>query len=323
MREVRKNAAQRLVAQEPTLIGGSTGQLSSFGLAITEVTERASLPWLTWSYADQFTNRGFKYMFKTAVDASKIPSSAMPILVDLAQKATGKRPTTAAIIADDTTASQGAAKAFATGALAAYNIQVAVNESFTPPISDATPIVQRVRSSKPDLILLLPAAGAADVVQFINKFAEFKINIATIAAGNVIASPDMLNLVDGALIEKQMTMVANWTGKASQEVAQRFAKKYNEKWMTEGAISSYGDMWVLKEGLERAGKADRDAVADAIRKLDMTDGPARYYIGGRLKFDEKGQRVGAGIVIVQWLGGEVKTVYPPEAATAQPVWPKS
>ncbi len=93
--------------------------------------------------------------------------------------------------------------------------------------------------------------------------------------------------------------------------------------MTEGAISSYGDMWVLKEAIERAGKADREAVADAIRAMDMTDGPARYYINGRLKFDDKGQRVGAGIVIVEWLDGVVKTVYPPDAATAAPVWPKS
>jgi branched-chain amino acid transport system substrate-binding protein len=320
--EKAKNAAQRLVAQEPTLIGGSVGQVSAFGLAVTEVTERAGLPWLTWSYADQFTNRGFKYMFKTAIDASKIPASAMPVLLDLSQKATGRRPATAAIIADDTPASQGAAKAFAAGGLAAHNIEVVVNESFTPPISDATPIVQRVRSRKPDLILLLPSA-APDVVQFVNKFVEFKIDIATVALGNLIASPDMRNLIDGALLEKQMTIISNWTGKASQDVNQRFAQKYNEKWMTEGAISSYGDMWVLKEGLERAGKADRDAVADAIRNLDMTDGPARYYIGGRLKFDEKGQRVGAGVVIVEWLGGEVKTVYPSEAATAEPVWPKS
>ena len=98
----------------------------------------------------------------------------------------------------------------------------------------------------------------------------------------------------------------------------------NEAWMTEGAISSYGDMWVLKEAIERAGKADREgAVADAIRATDTTDDPARYYINGRLKFDEKGQRVGAEIVIVEWLDGVVKTVYPPDAATAAPVWPKS
>ncbi len=143
--EKAKNAAQRLVAQEPALVGGSVGQVSAFGLASTEVTERAHLPWLTFSYADQFVNRGFKYMFKTAVDASKIPAASMPILSELAQSATGRKPTTVAIISDDTPAAQGATKAFS-GVLAQQNMEIVVNESFTPPISDATPIVQRVRS---------------------------------------------------------------------------------------------------------------------------------------------------------------------------------
>ena len=319
--EKAKNAAQRLVAQEPALVGGSVGQVSAFGLASTEVTERAHLPWLTFSYADQFVNRGFKYMFKTAVDASKIPAASMPILAELAQSATGRKPTTVAIISDDTPAAQGATKAFS-GVLAQQNMEIVVNESFTPPISDATPIVQRVRSRKPDLILLLPSA-APDVVQFVNKFVEFKINTATIALGNLIASPDMRNLIEAKMLDRQMTIIGNWTGKHSQDVEQRFKSWYKEAWMTEGAISSYGDMWVLKEAIERAGKADREAVADAIRAMDMTDGPARYYINGRLKFDERGQRVGAGIVIVEWLDGVVKTVYPPDAATAAPVWPKS
>jgi len=45
--EKAKNAAQRLVAQEPDVVGGMGSWLSSFTLAVTEVTERAELPWLT------------------------------------------------------------------------------------------------------------------------------------------------------------------------------------------------------------------------------------------------------------------------------------
>ena len=53
-------AAQRLVAQEPDVVGGTGAWLSSFTLAITEVTERAKLPWLTLSYSDVITERGSK-----------------------------------------------------------------------------------------------------------------------------------------------------------------------------------------------------------------------------------------------------------------------
>src|SRR6516164_2534719 len=64
-----KNAAQRLVAQEPDVVGGIGCWLSSFTLAVTEVTERAELPWLTLSYSDLITGRGFKYIFQSSPTA--------------------------------------------------------------------------------------------------------------------------------------------------------------------------------------------------------------------------------------------------------------
>ncbi|MFZ0673732.1 MAG: ABC transporter substrate-binding protein, partial [Pseudolabrys sp.] len=42
--EKAKNAAQRMIAQEPDLIGATGSWLSSFTLGVTEVTERAELP---------------------------------------------------------------------------------------------------------------------------------------------------------------------------------------------------------------------------------------------------------------------------------------
>jgi branched-chain amino acid transport system substrate-binding protein len=59
--EKAKNAAQRLLSDQPDLIGGFGAWLSSFTLAVTEVTERAQLPWLTLSYSNAITNRGFKF----------------------------------------------------------------------------------------------------------------------------------------------------------------------------------------------------------------------------------------------------------------------
>jgi hypothetical protein len=66
--EKAKNAAQRMVAQETDLVAASGSYLSSFTLAVTEVTERANLPMLTLSYSDLITSRGFKYVFQTSAD---------------------------------------------------------------------------------------------------------------------------------------------------------------------------------------------------------------------------------------------------------------
>ena len=87
--EKAKNAAQRLVAQEPDVVGGIGCWLSSFTLAVTEVTERAELPWLTLSYSDLITGRGFKYVFQTSPTAEAQATALLPRIVDLATKAGG------------------------------------------------------------------------------------------------------------------------------------------------------------------------------------------------------------------------------------------
>ena len=51
--EKAKDAAQRMLAQNPDVVGGFGCWLSTFTLAVTEVTERAELPWLTLSYSDR------------------------------------------------------------------------------------------------------------------------------------------------------------------------------------------------------------------------------------------------------------------------------
>ena len=74
--EKAKNAAQRMIAQEPDLVGATGSWLSSFTLGVTEVTERAELPVLTLSYSDQITARGFKYVFQTSLDRRRAGQSS-------------------------------------------------------------------------------------------------------------------------------------------------------------------------------------------------------------------------------------------------------
>ena len=52
-------------------------------------------------------------------------------------------------------------------------------------------------------------------------------------------------------------------------------------------------VWIFKEALEKAGGADRAKVTEAIRAMDTTTGPARYFPGGRVKFEKNGRRAEA------------------------------
>jgi branched-chain amino acid transport system substrate-binding protein len=82
-------------------------------------------------------------------------------------------------------------------------------------------------------------------------------------------------------------------------------------------------MLIFKAALEAAGKADRKAVAKALREMNITGGAASYFPGnGKLRFEENGHRADASLLIVQWQKGVPITVYPAKDAIAPVLWPK-
>lgn len=324
--EKAKNAAQRLVSSETDIVGGTGAWLSSFTLAVTEVTERAELPWLTLSYSDQITSRGFKYSFQTSLIASAMATDTVPTALDLAEKATGKRPTTFSIIQDNTASPVSFTKALREGGLDRMKLKLVSDDVFTPPLADATPIVQKVRSARPELLLLLPTATSDYklVLEKMNEFGLGRGRIPVISNGAPLGTPEILKLLGKDLIEGLMFSIANWPVKGQEAIVDNFKKETGEPWMTQDSLCTYGDMWILKEGLEAAGKVDRKAVGEAMRKMETKGGSGQYFPGGNgvMKFDDKGRRVGAEIVFVQWQGGEPFTVYPPAAAVKEPIWAK-
>jgi branched-chain amino acid transport system substrate-binding protein len=323
--EKAKNAAQRLVAQEPDVIGGTGSWLSTFTLAVTEVTERAQIPWLTLSYADSITGRGFKYVYQSSMPAGKQPDAALPTIIALAKAATGKAPATAGIIGDNTASPVAFLKPMREGGLQKLGIKLLMDETFTPPLSDATPLMQKVRSTRPEFLIYVTTT-ISDVKLGLEKLNEFRLGkgaVPLIANGAHMGAPEVLKNVPADLIEGLMFIVANWGMKGHEEIEALFKKQSGEPWITQDGLAGYGHTWILKEALERAGVADRAKINDEIRKLDLKTGRAADTFPGGVKFDEAGRRTAAPVCIVQWQDGKPLTVFPTERAVAKARWPKS
>jgi branched-chain amino acid transport system substrate-binding protein len=322
--EKAKNAAQRLISQEPDLVGGTGAWLSTFTLAVTEVTERAQLPWLTLSFADNITDRGFKYVFQTSPVASQQSLGAMPAILDLAKSATGKMPQSVGVIGDNTASPVFFLKPMREGGLKKLGLRVLMDETYTPPLSDATPLIQKVRSTRPD-VLLFVSTTISDLKLGLEKMNEFRLGkgaVPVIGNGAHMGAPEVLKNVPAELLEGVMFIVADWGMKGHEQIIEMFKKRTGEPWITQDAITGYGDMWILKEALERAGAADKAKVAEQMRKMELKEGPAALAFPGGVKFDEKGRRMNAPLVIVQWQKGVPVTVAPVERALAKPYWPK-
>jgi len=96
------SAAQRVLTREK-ISAGIGSWLSSFTLGVTEVAERQQVPWLTLSYADNITERGFKYTFQTSPVSSAQAEQALDLVVELAKR--NNQPIRkAALIGDNTAA---------------------------------------------------------------------------------------------------------------------------------------------------------------------------------------------------------------------------
>jgi branched-chain amino acid transport system substrate-binding protein len=319
--EKAKSAAQRMVSEYPNMVAVSGSYLSTLTLATSEVTERAHLPMLTLSYSDLITARGFKYIFQTSATAGSQSDQALPILLKIA-RAAGADPKSVAIITDNTAASVASVKPMREHLLKDVGLNLVVDETFTPPLSDATPLVQKVRAARPDLLFFLPTviSDAKLVLEKMNEFGMGKGKVPTIAFGIAMFEPDMLTTMSPDLLEGMIGSIGSWGSKGHEQMIAELKKKYREPWMDQNVLSTYADFVLMKAALESAGKADREAVATALHTMD--GGPSKYYPGGRLKFEENGRRVDAGLAIIQWQSGIPLTIYPDDLAMAKPLWPK-
>lgn len=313
-----------MVAQEPNLVGGTGAWLSSFTLAATEVTERAELPWLTESYSDAITSRGFRYVFQTAMTAEQQSVTALSELLDVAKSA-GVTVSRFGILADNSASAVSFVRPLREAELAKRNLKLVLDEIYTAPLADVTSMVQRVRSTKPQL-LFMGASNVSDNKLLLDKMNEYGLGhgrVPSFGSGGAIVAPEMLDVVGADQLEGFMSVVADWGGKGTEALNKRFEAQSKEPWFGQDSIQTYFDMMLLKEAVERAGAADRHKVAEVLRTIDISDGPAMLLPGRRVKFDDKGRIVGAELVIVQWQNGKPVPVYPTSMATARPVWPKA
>jgi branched-chain amino acid transport system substrate-binding protein len=312
------SAAQRVLTREK-ISAGIGSWLSSFTLGVTEVAERLQVPWLTLSYADSITERGFKYTFQTSPVSSLQAEQALELVTELATK--NNRPIKkAAIVGDNTAASMFFYKPLREKLLAAKGIELVVDDVWTPPLADATAIVQKLRSSQPDIVFY-GATNFPDSIQVLQKVKEFGVKSPIQGVGAWLVTPEYVKTVGKDVLDNIQTVVAAHPLKGQDELVKKFKQRTGEPFMTQDPLCTYAHVWLIKEAIEQAKSADPKAIRDALAKIDLSAGPAASsFYPPRIKFDERGRRVGAVPLIVQWQDGEPYTVVPTAVATRPVAW---
>jgi branched-chain amino acid transport system substrate-binding protein len=314
------SAAQRVLTREK-ISAGIGSWLSSFTLGVTEVAERLQVPWLTLSYADSITERGFKYTFQTSPVSSQQAEQALDLVVELGKK--NNQPIKkAALVGDNTAATVFFFKPLREKLLKEKGIELVVDEVWTPPLADATSIVQKLRSTQPDLVFY-GATNFPDSIQVLQKVKEFGVKTHIQGVGAWLVTPEYVTTVGKELLDSIQAVVASHPLKGQEELVKKFMQRTGEPFMTQDPLCTYAHVWLIKEAIEQAKSADPKAIRDALAKIDLTTGPAAGALApGRIRFDDRGRRIGAVPLIVQWQKGEPFTVVPTNLATRPIVWTK-
>lgn len=312
------SAVQRVLSRD-RISAGIGAWLSSFTLGVTEVSERLQVPWFTLSYADNITERGFKYTFQSSPVSSLQAEQALGLVVDLARR-NNQTLRKAAIVGDNTAATVFFFKPLREKLLGARGIELVVDEIWTPPLADATAIVQKLRSAQPDIVFY-GATNFPDSIQVLQKVKEFGLGIPIQGVGAWLVTPEYVQTVGKELLDNIMTVTAAHPLKGQDELVRRFTQRTGEPFMTQDPLMTYYHVWIIKEAVELAGSRDPRAIRDAVAKLDVKTGPAAAALApGRIRYDERGRRMDAAPIIVQWQNGEPFTVVPAELATRTPIW---
>jgi ABC-type branched-subunit amino acid transport system substrate-binding protein len=85
-------------------------------------------------------------------------------------------------------------------------------------------------------------------------------------------------------------------------------------------------MWIVKVALEQSGKADRESLAQALRKIRIDPGPNLLLPYDYISFDERGVNKGGKFIFAQVQNQRWVTVYPEKYAghklMVMPGWKK-
>jgi branched-chain amino acid transport system substrate-binding protein len=300
--------------------GIGTG-ISSSTVAVTELAERRRVPWITVSFDDAITSRGFKFVFATSPKTSEFTDLWAQAVNALSQQA-GTKIERVGIIAGTNIVAVNAAKEVRAKYAAKYGWKIVMDQTIEEgSLSDATSVVNKIRATQPQLLLVGPAIG--DIQKISRKEVEQGMTpVPWVLSGAPFLSGAFVNALGTKAVNGTFAVAASAVFKGSaQEALANKIRAAGDQFPQEYHLSDYSHVYILRDALERAKSRDPQKVRDALAETDLKGGPAASWPSQRMRFDPTGRAVDRQAVLVQWQDGNTKTVFPPKLAEAKTIWP--
>jgi branched-chain amino acid transport system substrate-binding protein len=304
--------ATRLINQnELTAVLGAFA--SSLTLAISEITARADIPFLTMSFADESTGRGLETVFQMTAKASVIGRAQVNYTLAIAAAA-GSKIDKIAIMYEDTAYGVAQSRGLRKAAKDA-GVSVVMDEAYPLGVTAVTPLIEKLRVSGAQAVF--PLSYLNDSLFIVRTMRQQQIRIPVVggAAGYII--PDFERGL-GEFAEDVLSISpSNYD--LFPSMTEQFRMRFGF-FMVHEAIESAASLDVLCQAIERAKSAKPKEVAASLHDGRFDAGWAKAMPGGAVQFDETGLNTISMPIMVQWRNKQLVTVWPKEIAKGSPVW---
>jgi len=290
-------------------------------ISSTVIAERASIPYLVPNaLADEITERGLKFVFKTVPHFSQFAINGAQMVKDLSAKA--KRPIkTVSLVRENNFFGNVVGKAFSAH-LGKAGLELAKDNIFPTNPTSFEDIIVALKGQNPDVVF---AAGEpSSITLLFQQLKELKYwpKLGWVGCGGGYTNPTVVqnlgSLAEGMLVINDWFPDINRPG--SKELNERFKKRTGGKDLLGNANTTYAAVYILADALQRAGSPDGAKIRDALATTRITSGPATFMYE-QVTFDAKGMMPNSLLIGAQVQKGGARVVWPNSLKVAEGVWP--
>ncbi len=309
--EAARVATEKLISKEKVLmLGGGYGSSETF--VIAEIAQKHKMPLLiNTASADRITEHRWNYVFRLNPPVSEYSGAAETFLTRVAM------PKTVAILYENTLFGTSGSKTFEK-TCETLGFQIVVKEGYENGASDLKPLLNRVKTSQPDLIYMISYIHDASLIM--RQAMELDINPKMFlgsAAGFTL--PEFYQNAGRAAegVFSADLWVPNLPYPGAMEYYNNYKKQFGKETEYHGA-EAYAAMYVIADALKRAKSLTARDIRQALAETDMMT------VFGRVRFISYGMNTNQNALpsyMVQWIKGQLECVWPREVSTAPYVFP--
>jgi len=200
-------------------------------------------------------------------------------------------------------------------ALEKAQIEAALVKDYPIGVKDLTTLLTDVKAKEPQALIALSYPGDSFLLMGqsqglgLNPPFLFELVGPSIAAFGQAFGP----------ATEGVTTMGHWSPKGPWPGAREFEERYVKKWKMRpdylDSALSYVECQIIEQAIERAGTLDREKIRETIAQGEFTT------INGPIRFTGTENHVTPSMIL-QYQKGDLEIIWPPETATAKPIYPK-